>query len=126
MAKTSLSAGFILYGLLSADEAVTALTGRIYPVVADEAKLPYVVYGRSKLVQEPAKGGGADMVQVDVLCYAATYEGSVELAEAVRAALDGKQGGEPGFWMRSCHLAGSAEYWSGDAFIQELNFNVRI
>lgn len=126
MKKTSLSAGSILYKLLSSDPDVMSRANKVYPVVADEATLPYVVYRRSRLEHNPAKGQGADTVQIDVCCYAASYSASVELAEAVRAALDYREVTSDGLRMRSCTLADSCEDWANDAYIQELNFNVKL
>ena len=126
MKKTSLSTGSIVYDLLSRDAEVSARATKIYPVVADEARLPYIVYRRSRLEHAPAKPWGADTVQVDVLCYAAAYSESVELAEAVRAALDYQKGEAGGIRMRSCTLADSSEDWTGVAYLQVLNFNIKI
>lgn len=125
--KTSLSAGEIFSALLNADAEVKARTKKIYPVVADKADLPYVVYRRTQLSQDPTKAGrGADAVGIEVLCFTAQYTEGVELAEAVRAALEYKQSPIDGFPLRSCYLADSEEAWQDDAFVQQLVFNVKI
>ena len=99
-----------------------------FPVVVDSAQLPYVAYRRSRLERNPtkAKAPGADTVQIDVNCYAATYEESIALAEAVRAALDYAQGEIPGLKMRSCTLADAEEFYEDDAFVESLAFKVQI
>lgn len=96
-------------------------------MVEDSAELPYIVYRRAQLEQEPVKGRrGADTVGIEVLCYTQHYTEGVELAEAVRGALDGAQGEIDGLVMRSCYLADSEEAWQDDAYVQQLMFNVKI
>lgn len=128
MAKTSLSVGYIISDILTKDEEVMKRAKKVFPVATDKAVLPYVAYRRSRLEQNPLKSGapGADTVQIEVNCYAATYMGSVELAEEVRRALDGKQGEKDGLRMRSCSLADGQEFYEDDAFVQGLTFNIKI
>ena len=63
---------------------------------------------------------------MEVVCYTARYADGVELAEAVRAALDYKQGERDGVTMRSCVLTDSEEGYEDDAFLQQLIFQVKI
>jgi len=126
---TSLSAGAVIRDMLvEAGILKSGKANKIYPIVVDKAELPYVVYRRAALTQNPAKAGypGADTVDVEVLCYAATYGESVELAEQVRQALDCKQGGRGGLVMRGCYLSASDETYSDDAFCQSLTFTIKI
>jgi hypothetical protein len=125
--KTSLSVGEIIYDVLTNDAEVMARTNKVFPVVTDKATLPYVAYRRSRLEHNPVKGTqGADTVQIDVLCFAAKYGDGVQLAEAVRQALDGKQAAKDTLIMRSCTIAGGEEYYENDAYIQELNFIIKV
>jgi hypothetical protein len=125
--KTSLSVGEIIYDVLTNDAEVMARANKVFPVVTDKATLPYVAYRRSRLEHNPAKGTqGADTVQIDVLCFAAKYGDGVQLAEAVRQALDGKQAAKDTLIMRSCTIAGGEEYYENDAYIQELNFIIKV
>jgi len=125
--KTSLSVGEIIYDVLTNDAEVMARTNKVFPVVTDKATLPYVAYRRSRLEHNPVKGTqGADTVQIDVLCFAAKYGDGVQLAEAVRQALDGKQASKDTLIMRSCTIAGGEEYYENDAYIQELNFIIKV
>ena len=106
---------------------MAARAKKVFPVVEDSAELPYIVYRRTQLEQEPAKGRrGADTVGIEILCYTQHYTEGVELAEAVRDALDGAQGEKDGLVMRSCYLADSEEAWQDDAYVQQLVFNVKI
>ena len=128
MAKTSLSAGAIIRDILINDADVMAIAKKVFPVVTDKAELPYVAYRRSRLEHNTtkAKNPGADTVQIDINCYAATYQESVELAEAVRAALGYSHGEKDGLVMRSCTLADGEEIYENDAFVQCLTFRVQI
>lgn len=125
--KSILSAGEIIRAVLMSDSEVMARAKKVFPVVEDTAELPYIVYRRTQLEQEPVKGRrGADTVGIEILCYAKGYTEGVELAEAVRDALDGKQGEADGMAMRSCYLMDSEEAWQDDAYVQQLVFNVKI
>ena len=127
VSKTSLSAGEIIRTMLIEDSEVAGRVTKIFPVVEDKAELPYIVYRRTQLEQVPTKAGrGADTVGIEILCYTKGYTEGVELAEAVRGALDGAQGESDGLVMRSCYLADSEEAWQDDAYVQQLVFNVKI
>lgn len=125
---TSLSAGGIIRDMLMADPEVAKRTNKVFPIATDKAVLPYILYRRAALAHDPTKAGmpGADTVQMEVVCYAAKYIEGVELAEAVRAALDYKAGAKGSLRMRSCTLADSEEGYEDDAFVQSLTFNVKI
>jgi hypothetical protein len=125
--KTSLSAGEIIRSVLVGDADVSARVRKVFPVVEDSAELPYIVYRRVSLEGISAKGPmGPDTVGVEIRCHTAHYTEGVELAEAVRQALDGAQAEAGGLKMRSCTLADSEETWQDDAYIQQLLFNVKI
>ena len=125
--KTCLSAGEIIHYILTHDDEVMRQARNVFPVVSFDATLPYIVYSRIQLEQTPHTGTRpADMTAIEVLCYTEQYTDGVELAEAVRAALDGVQAEVDGIRMRSCYLADSEEAWADDAFVQRLIFNVKI
>ena len=126
--KSSLSAGAVIRSLLLSDEEVKKRTNKVFPIVIDKATLPYILYRRASLQHNPTKAGmpGADTVTMEVFCYTASYADSVDLAEAVRAALDYKQGEHDGITMRSCVLTDSEEGYEDDAFLQQLVFQVKI
>ena len=122
--KTSLSAGETIHSLLMENPEVASRVNKIFPVAADSAELPYIVYRRASMDGTPQKSGQpcADTVQVEVLCYAGRYAEGIELAEAVRATLDHTR--DAG--IRSCVLSDSEEAYENDAFVQQLVFDVRM
>lgn len=128
MERTSLSAGLIIRKLLTESEAVTRHTRKIFPVATDTAKLPYILYRRASLEQSPTKAGlpGADTVEIEVNVYTEAYAEGVELAEAVRAALDHATGQAGGVTMCSCLLTGGEEGWEDDACVQSMTFTLKI
>lgn len=127
VSKTSLSAGNIINKILREDAEVASKTRLIFPIVVDKAQLPYIVYRRVGLDQTPVKGRrGSDSVTIDVVCYTKGYTEGVELAEAVRGALEGEQIEADGLVMRSCYLSDSEETWADDAYIQSLTFTIKI
>lgn len=128
MAKTSLSAGAVIRDMLMKSEAVMQRTNKIFPIATDKALLPYILYRRAALEHNPTKAGlpGADTVTIEVVCYTAKYADGVELAEAVREALDYQQGESDGLTVRSCMLADSEEGYEDDAFVQHLDFIVKL
>lgn len=89
--------------------------------------LPYIVYRRVAAKSNPVKGqGSADKATVEVTIWAETVMESVDLAEKVLDALDGKDyyAGEPA--CRRCLLVDSDEGWEADAYCQRLVFEMAI
>lgn len=123
--KTVLSAGTAVYEVLS--ERLADKVTKVFPVVTDEAVLPYVCYHREALETAVAKHAqSADTATIVVDCYAATYNGSVALAEAVREALDNVSiTTSAGLTVRSSFLVDAAESWTDDAYVQSLSFKLR-
>lgn len=128
-----LSAGLAVWEKLNSDETVMAIARKVFPVIATSgALLPYVCYRRTSLADTSVKGDvGADAINLTVDCYAADYDVSVRLAEAVRAALEGESflySDDDGGYLsvRSARLVDSTEDWVADAYVQSLVFEIRI
>lgn len=126
--KTSLSAGAVIRAILLGNAEVAARTNKVFPVVTDSAELPYITYRRASLESNPQKSGqpGADMIQMEILCFTARYSEGIELAEAVRGALDYTRADHDGMLVRSCWLAESEEAYQDDAYVQQLVFNIKM
>lgn len=132
---TVLSAGLLLYDILSDDEGLKAAgCSKVFPVVSEEgAQLPYVCYRRAAVQATAVKGSrGSDTATMEVACYASSYAGSVALAEAVLAALDGFQAvygdgeGRNTLTARYIQLSDAEESWADEAYIQTLTFMIGI
>lgn len=125
---TSLSAGLIVRDILAKAGILGTGASKIFPVAVDQAELPYIVYRRNGLEQNPTKTGypGADTAKIEVLCCTKTYTEGIELAEKVREALDMRRATSGGIVMRACMLTDSNEYFDSDAYVQSLTFNIKI
>ena len=55
--KTSLSAGSIIRDILLSNEEVKRRTNKVFPIVIDNAQLPYILYRRAALAHNPTKQG---------------------------------------------------------------------
>lgn len=129
---TSLSAGLIVYDILSKDAGVKAIASRVFPVIiSDDVSVapPYVCYHRARMNQAPVKGCGSDTVCIIVDCYGKTYAQSIQLAEAVRLALDNLYNvvTAGGITLRSSLMIDAEDFADEDGnYIQELTFNLKI
>lgn len=126
--KTILSAGEIIHAILSEAPEVKAITSTILPVYNEsELTLPYIIYQRNSIEPKPVKTSpGAESAEIEVSCYTESYGQSVELAEAVKEALDGVSATTDTMTMRSCQLVDGGESWADGAYIQTLIFNIKI
>ena len=82
---------------LKADATVKGLVAdRLYPVLAPEdAEAPYIVYRRMGTPREETmRGPGTPDPRFRLTCWAGDYEQAIDLADAVRARMDG----QPGHW----------------------------
>lgn len=128
--KTSLSAGLLIREILLDNQDVSAITKHVFPLVTDKADLPYILYRRSGMsnVHSKNRSDHNDTIQMDIICFTATYAESIALAEAVRAALDGIEAvsNDKSLSLRSCDLIDAQETWEDNAFMQSLTFEAKI
>jgi hypothetical protein len=67
------------------------ISGKVYPVVVpQEIALPFIVYSLNSTNPYPSKveESDKDADQISITCYADDYDEAMDLAEAVRDALD--------------------------------------
>ena len=124
-----LQTGKAINALLSANEEVTRMVGdRIYPLVSKvDSKFPFIVYQRMSCVPTYTKDGLISEEQnYSITVLADTYSDSVELADAVRDALELEQGTFAGQHIRNIKLTSVNESWVSDTFVQELNFIIEL
>ena len=131
--RTALSAGLLINSLLASDDKVKAAVTRVFPVIAEEkATVPYICYKRDNLNRTSVKTvRGANATTYVVEVFAKNYKESVCIAELVAEALDGVEAtytDDDGTCLvaRSITLTDGAEGWSGDAYYQQLFFEIRV
>ncbi len=126
---TSLSVGALIREVLTENEDVASITSRVFPVVTDKAELPYIFYRVNSFEAKPSKDrDGADTVSVEVTCCAESYAECVNLAEAVRGALDytAYVSDDGNLRLRSCNLDGYEQMWEDDAHVGVLTFTLKV
>ena len=129
LTKTSISAGLLVYRLLSEDAAVSAMATRIFPVAitAENVTLPFVVFRAVTADPTGGKPGrGFDTCQIAVDCAAGGYAEAVGLAEAVRAALEDRECTRDGISIGISMMTDREEFYDSDAFVERLIFTITV
>lgn len=132
-----LSAGALLYDVLSTDAELAQNCTKVFPVIAeDTAELPYIEFSRSSLQMSPVKSttamSGAGTAIYEVTCYSGTYAQSMVMAERVCELLDNQayqytdEENNQTLTARSITLTGAEETWQGDAYAQKLSFQIKV
>lgn len=124
-----LQTGKAINALLSANEEVKRMVGdRIYPLVSKvDCEFPFIVYQRMSVVPSYTKDGLiAEEQNYNITVLADTYAESVELADAVRDALELERGTFVGQRIRNIKLTSVNESWASDTYVQELNFTLEL
>lgn len=118
--RTGLSLGIALRRILS------SVGVPVFPVVSmAEVTLPYIVYCRTSMEDTEVKGfRGSRRYGVSLLCFAQTYDGSLELAEAADAAMSAAAGDYDGIAVRGIVPSDAVEGYNGDAYYQELKYRI--
>ena len=103
----------VLLRALLAAPAVAMLVGRkVYAVMAPQsATYPFIVYRRTSIDREQTLGSpmGVPRVSVEYQVFAGSYEAAREVADAVRAALDGYGGSVLGCTVSQTSLEAEAD-----------------
>lgn len=124
-----LQTGKAINALLSANEEVKRMVGdRIYPLVSKvDCNFPFIVYQRMSVNTTYTKDGLiAEEQNYSITVLADTYSDSVELADAVRDALELERGTFAGQHIRNIKLTSVNESWVSDTYVQELNFTIEL
>lgn len=108
--------------VLRQNAAVAALvSSRIYPLVLPEnTVLPCIVYERSFANQHTKDLLASSDSTVNITIFAKDYVTTVQIAEAVDAALKGYRDSS----VKRVNLANGAETYAEGAFIQNLSYQV--
>ena len=120
--------------ILEEDPNVIAILGndskKIFPLLQpDNLTFPFVVHSRTGIQTEYTKDveygnvGFWNRVQFTVSCVSGKYSECIELANAVRHALELYRWKDEDIYIHPIQLVSAAEYTTdNDAFVQELQF----
>lgn len=101
---------------------------KVYPLIADnDAKYPFAIYERTNLYYDESKDGiYRETAVVSIKVITDKYSTSIEVANKVRDVLDLHRQEFKGYLIDDCHLTGASEEYNSGAFIQYLEFTIRI
>lgn len=126
----SLLIGKYIYKLLSEDEVLSerVTPKKIFPLVANaDTTYPFIVYARTSLAVEYCKDGTVeDTVECQVLSVSDNYVESLEIANQIRSTLELVRYKDDTIQIRECRLSSVQEEYMEDAFIQRMNFIIKI
>lgn len=112
-----------IYKLLVANkDLVVIVKNRMYPIIANENTVfPFIVYQRDSIYTEYTKDCRCnDNINISINIAATTYNQSIEIAELVRTAIEGKRIDN----INTIRLISMNEDYLEDTYIQNLQFNV--
>lgn len=122
----SLSIGVHISKRLTASPELQKLVGdRVFPIsTKSETSFPFVIYKRGSLETNSTKDGYnlGDKVTAEIVVLDENYSSTVEIAEAIRAALERKKGEYDRFNVIGAKLISADEDFIEDTFVQRLTF----
>lgn len=124
---TGLSIGIYINEKLGDTPNFTTLVGeKVFPIsTRQDVSFPFVVYQRGDLLPDYTKDGlSGDMVNVAFVVASDKYDQSVEIAEALRNALEVKRAKKYG--ISQIRLVSASEDIIEDTFVQNLIFSFKI
>jgi hypothetical protein len=117
-----------IYTILSGSSSVTNIVqDKLFPIVGDDdVKNPFLVYERKSIQPNYTKDGlSYDECVIEITCVSDNYSEVIELADAVRKAIELKTGIISGVAFFSSVLIGSSENYGIDNYIQTLIFKIK-
>jgi hypothetical protein len=125
----SISVGKTIYSILSNNTNITnKVSTNIYPLIADvNTTFPFIIYKRTSINPSYTKDefSGIDEDNVEIIIASNKYDESVEVAELVRTALEGKKGMQGTINIKNIRLIGADEDYIEDTFIQCLQYKIK-
>lgn len=112
-----------IYKLLSANVELTSIVGnRMYPIIANEDTIfPFIIYQRDSVSAEYTKDWRTnDNINISINIASTTYNQSIDIAELVRTAIEGKRVDN----INTIRLTGCDEDFVENTYIQSLHFSV--
>lgn len=124
----SLQIGKAIYNILVNDTDVTAIVKQqIFPLIANEGTtFPFIVYKRTGLEAASSKDKliYKESVYVDIIIAAESYNESIEIADVVRSAFNGKTGNYSNIEIQGIEFINTDEDYIEDTFTQTLTFKI--
>ena len=118
----SLQIGKAIYHLLSKDSRIKEKVGsKIYPLIVEESTtFPFIIYKSTNSSPNYTKGSYAvnESVMVDIVIASKDYIDTIELADYVRDALEGRRGNFSGIEINDIRMISADEEYIEDTFIQ--------
>ena len=123
----------VIYSILINDPNITQYVGnKIFPVVVpdkdnsgENIDYPLLVMIRSSIEPEYSKGCVSNISTVSIYCFSTQYYESVDMAIAVRDALEFYKGTVDGITISQCRLISASEDFTENAYSQLLTFEIR-
>ena len=117
----SLQIGKAIYHLLKKDSRIKEKVGsKIYPLIVEESTtFPFIIYNYTK-----GSYSVNESVTVDVVIASKDYIDTIELADYVRDALEGRRGNFAGVEINDIRMISADEEYIEDTFIQNLTFDI--
>lgn len=125
MTDTAISANKHIYSLLTADtQLMESVSGNIYPLVAEESvSYPFIIFAKESVNGNYTKDFLTyDTAVISVAVAARNYFQTVQIAERVRAVLEGYRDS----YFSAIQLDNVSEDFIEDAYIQHLQFQTKI
>ena len=125
----SLQVGKAIYNILSNDaKIIDSVEHKIYPLIADTGTtFPFIVYRRTGIEPSDSKDRFiySENTYVEVVIASDKYNESIEIADLVKDALQGKKGNYSGINIHDIRMTNADEDYVEDTFIQNLTFNIK-
>ena len=126
----SLLIGKYIYKLLSEEEGLSGLVTpkKIFPLIANaDTTYPFVVYSRTGLSVQYCKDELVeDTVEMQIIAVSDNYVESLEVANQIRKTLELRRYKDDDIQIRECKLTSVYEEYMEDAFIQRMNFTIKL
>ena len=115
-----LKIGKVIYELLSKNEELKKVVDtKIYPLIANETtSFPFIIYKRTSIVNDGNKDYQSKYAMINLIVVDNEYEGSVQIAELVRKAIEHKRGKIADFMVEDITIENAIEDYVDYAFIQ--------
>lgn len=124
----SLQIGKVIYEILSNDDDIKQrVNNKIFPLVAENnTTFPFIVYKRTGIETADSKDRFIykEASTIDVLIASDKYNDSIEVADLVKKALQGKKGEYSGINVQDINMIDATEDFTEDTFIQNITFKI--